>query len=480
VFQTDPKNVGGVPQRDANGNVIPTFTPGLSRIQQWLPVRGAEIDLHTLSLFANDRWQIGNHWVFNVGVRYERHTADATQAGIVTPNSSAIVPRLGATFDVNGDGQWILQATYGHYSGKAAETQVARDTNVGNPNLIVLQYTGPAGEGVGFAPGFDLSNYSVIGGSFPVKNVFLDKNLGTPLTKEWTLQAGTRLGRKGEVKAVYAHRHTGNLLEDFITIDRGKTTVVENGRTFGTFDNSFVTNTNISHRDYQALELQGRYRLTDRWETYANYTLQLKNNGNFEGEAANQPGLFSIIGDRPEFYSAARHYPDGRLNQFQRHRIRAFTTYDIGFGKAGRASLGMLYRYDSPQAFSYVATNVAITAIQKAKDPGYASPPTTQTLFFGERGSGRFNAAHLFDLALNYELPVWRTARPWFKVDLRNVFNAQPLVGFDTTISIDPKSPVDDLGLATGFLKGANFGKGVRNGQYPVPREYRLAVGFRF
>jgi TonB dependent receptor len=431
-----------------------------------------------LSFYVNDRWQLNNKWTFNLGARWERHTADATQAGIVTPNSSVVVPRLAATFDVAGDGRWILQATYGHYAGKASETQFARDTNVGNPNQVNYLYNGPVGEGVGFAPGFDLSNYSVIGGSFPVRNVFLDPNLKTPVTKEWTLQAGTRLGRKGEVKAVYAHRRTGNLLDDFITdpTASGKTTVTENGRTFGTFDNSFVTNTDISHREYQALELQGGYRFTDKWTVSANYTHQFKNNGNFEGEAGNQPGSFSIIGNRPEFFDPLRAFPD----QYQAHRVRAFSTYDFSFGAAGRVSLGLLYRYDSPQVFTYSASSVPLTAIQKAKNPGYATTPATQTLFFGERGTGRFNAQHLLDLALNYEWPIWKTARPYFKVDWRNVFDSQPLIGFNTTISPDPASPTDGLGLATGFIKGPNFGKGVQNSHYPVPRELRLAVGFRF
>ncbi len=482
VFSADPKAVNGVPVRDASGNFIPLFQTGVTQLTNWLPVRGAEIDLHTLSFYLNDRWQLNNHWTFNLGARWERHTSDTTQAGIVTPNSSVLAPRLAATFDPMGDGKWVLQATYGHYAGKASETQFARNTNVGTPNQVNYLYNGPTGEGVGFAPGFDLGNYTVVGGSFPIRNVFLDKNLKTPITKEWTVQAGTRLGRKGEIKAVYAHRRTGNLLDDFI-IDptaAGKTTVTENGRTFGTFDNSFVTNTDISHREYQALELQGGYRVTDKWTVSANYTHQFKNDGNFEGEAGNQPGNFSIIGNRPEFFDPARAYPDGHLNQFQAHRVRAFTTYDVGFGGAGRVSLGLLYRYDSPQVFSYSASSVPLTAIQRARNPGYATTPTTQTLFFGERGTGRFEAQHLLDLALNYELPIWKTARPYFKLDWRNVFDAQPLIGFNTTISPDPASPTDALGLATGFIKGPNFGKGVQNSQYPVPREIRFAVGFRF
>jgi outer membrane receptor protein involved in Fe transport len=481
VFQTDPKLVGGVPVTDASGKYIPIFTPGVSRIQNWLPVRGAQVDLQTLSFYVNDRWQLARRWTFNLGARYEKYNPDTTQAGIQTPRSSALVPRLGATFDVKGDGKWILSATYGHYAGKQSETQFADNTNVGNPNLIVLQYAGPLGEGVNFAPGFDLSNYTVIGGSFPVNNVFLDSGLKTPITKEWTAQAGSRLGRRGEVKVVYAHRKTTNFLDDFITIDRGKTTVTQNGRTFGTFDNAFITNTDIPERGYQALDGIFNYRVTDKWTVAVNYTHQFKNDGNFSGEAANQPGNYSIIGDRPEFYTEARHYPVGHLDQYEANRVRAFTTYDVGFGAFGRASLGVLYRYDSPGAFSFIANNVPVSAIQKAKDPGYASPPTLNTnLFFVGRGTGRYEASHLVDFALTYEVPVWKTARPYFKAEARNAFNAQPLIQYNTTISVDPNSPLDSLGLPTGYITGPNFGKDTSNAHTPIPREFRMSVGFRF
>lgn len=480
VFVADPKVVGGVPVQDGSGRFIPSFVPGATQVQNWLPVRGAQINLHTLSLYVNDRWQLSNRWTFNLGGRFERHSADTTQAGIVTPESTALLPRLAATFDVKGDGKWILQATYGHYAGKASETQFADNTNVGSPNRVTSLYNGPAGEGLGFAPGFNLSNYSVISGSFPVENVFLDNGLKTPTTREWTLQAGTRLGTRGEVKAIYTHRKTTNFLDDFITLDKGRTTVSRDGRVFGTFDNAFITNTDLPKRAYQGMQLQAFYRVTDHWSLQGHYTLQIKNDGNFEGEAANQPGNYSIIGDRPEFYSAERNYPTGHLDDFQRHKALIFSTYDVGLGRAGRATLGVGYRYDSPTTYSLLSNSVPITAIQRAKNPGYANIPTTQTLFYAERGSEFFEAAHLLGFALTYDLPSLKTVRPWVKLDVRNAFNAQPLIQSDTTTTPNNAGPVDALGLPLEYVKGANFGKGTSNVHYPVPREFRVSVGFRF
>ena len=486
VFFADPVMSGGQPVRDSGGFIMPNFQPGVSRIVNFRSLQGAQIDITTLSIFLNDRWQLNDRWTFNVGARMERHSTEATQAGITSLSSTAFVPRLGATFDVMGDGNWILQATFGKYSGKASETQFADNTNVGNPSSVTYQYTGSAGQGVDFAPGFDLANYNIIGGSFPVANIFIDDGLGTPTTREWTLQAGRRLGQRGEAKVIYNNRTTSSFLEDFITLDLGRTTVTDGGINFGTFDNSFIRNTDSPHRrEYQGLVFITNYRVNDRWFVGGHWTVQLRNHGNFEGEAANQPGSYSIIGDRPEFYTEARHFPFGRTDEYQRDKLRLYSTYDLKLGPVGTVTVGGVYRYDSPLTYSFSSANVPITAVQRSRDPGYARPPTTQTLFFGERGIEEFNASHLLDFSLHYDVPIYRRARPFLKAELRNAFNKQPLIGFNTTVSADNNTARDELGLPTGYTRGANFGTPLNNHtatapHVPFPRELRFSVGLRF
>jgi hypothetical protein len=480
VFQTDPKVVGGQVQFDANNRIIPTFVPGVTRILNWLPVIGASIDITTLSVYINDRWHLNDRLAFNVGARFEQVTSAATgvQQGA---DSKAVVPRLSATFDVMGDGRHVASATYSHYAGKAAETQIGDNSNVGVPNLVIRRYSGPAGEGLNFAPGFDLANYAtIIGGSFPVDNVSFGADLRTPVTKEWTLQYGAKLGNKGEIKGIYTNRKTTKFLDDFIEIANGRTTVVRDGRTFGTFDNVVIRNTDVPKRAYQGLQFLGNYRLTDRWTIGGHYTLQIKNDGNFEGEGANTPGSYSLFGDRPEFYVDARNRPEGRLDDFQRDKARAWTYYNLDMGRAGSATLSLLYRLDSALTYSLSAANQPFSAIQKSRNPGYATPPITQAIFFGERGSEFYNGSHLFDMALSYDIPIWKSIKPWFKAEVRNMFNADPLTSFDATISVAPGSPVDADGIPTQFVKGANFGKATSLGNYPLQRTFQAAVGFRF
>ena len=111
--------------------------------------------------------------------------------------------------------------------------------------------------------------------------------------------------------------------------------------TFGTFDNVLIQNTDdINRREYQALLFFANYRVTPDWAVSFNWTHQFKNEANFEGEAANQPGNYSLIHDRPEFYDEERHFPFGRTDDYQAEKVRLYTVYDLQLGKAGTASVG--------------------------------------------------------------------------------------------------------------------------------------------
>ena len=127
--------------------------------------------------------------------------------------------------------------------------------------------------------------------------------------------------------------HTG-LAESFIDnpTASGKTVVTLDGTTFGTFDNVYYRNSDDAARNYQALEILGNYHVRSNWTVAAHWTMQLKNEGNYEGEAANAPGSPSVLGDYPELLMEARNFPMGRLDDYQRHKVRAVVDLHGGHG----------------------------------------------------------------------------------------------------------------------------------------------------
>jgi hypothetical protein len=484
VFLSDIRMAGGVPVVDADGHPIAQFVPGVSRVQRWIPHRGAEFNQTTTSLYVQDRWIASSRLTLNLGMRFEHAASDAT-TGPKAPGASRIVPRLGAAYDVSGDGRTVLQASFSQYSGKYNAVQFSRNTNVGNSDRYTMVYTGPAGEGRAFAPGFDLNNYNgVVAGTFPALNVQFADDLSTPLTTEYTLGAARTFGARSFAKVVFVQRKTSNFIEEFIMHGNGRTPIVVNGATLGELDNIVYDNSDEMKREYQALQFMGQHRVMEPLTVNAHWTVQLKNDGNFEGETPSPAG--SAFGDYPEMLSLARSAPDGRLDDFQRNKVRVWADYRAGLGRYGALNVAPIYRYNSGRTYSLVLNGQPLSAVQAARNPGYAGRPTQQ-IFFGERGSQSFEGFALVDLAVTYSIPVWQSAQPWIKFQTFNVLNNRKLIAWDTTITADPASARDEFGLPTGYLPGARFGQATANSHYPTPRAgadgsrmFDVAVGFRF
>ena len=484
-------DAGGNPVFDPNNRLIPTFVPGQSQDQHWIATRGAELNTDTNSFFLQDHWVATRQLALDLGMRVEKVKSNST-GGIIGVNTNAVVPRLAAAFDPKGDGRTVFHVTYGWYSGRYNDVQVGANSAVGNPAETIGVYDGPAGQGRNFAPGFNPANYETVFGSFPTANISIAPGLSSPITKEFTASAGTQLGTKGSAQVTYVQRHTDHFIEDFIDIANGTTDVVQNGQDFGTFTNVVYRNSNAPKRDYQAVVAEGLYRIRPNWQVNGNYTFQIKNDGTFTGEAQNQPGLTSPYGDfpvagLPTIYT--RGLPDGHLYDFQRSKLRAWTIYSMNLRNAGRLSVSGLVRADSGLTYSLVAANVPLTAIQTnlLTAAGYPDAPSAQNVYFGNRGSQFFPGTALFDTSINYEIPVYRTARPWVKFDVYNLFNDLKVINYNTTVIPDPNSPKDAMGLPTGYIKGPSFGQATSLAAYPVPfqgqrggRTFRVAFGFRF
>jgi outer membrane receptor protein involved in Fe transport len=493
IFNTDYLVAGGRPVFDATGRLIPVWIPGSTTQANSIPTRGAQLDITTTSFYTQDRWTMSRRLTLDLGLRYERVRSKAT-GDIVGADTNTWMPRIGATLDLDGEGRTVASATYGHYAGKYVQNYFNKNTVVGNAARVTRTYNGPAGQGLDFAPAFDPANYTITSGSFPTANVFFADDLSTALTREMTVSIGRELGDKGVVRATYVLRNMSNFIETFVDdpTAAGRTSVIAEGVSLGTFDNVYYRNSDAPSREYRGVQLQGNYRAIPRLTVAGHWTIQLRNNGNFEGESANNPGIGSVIGDYPELAVAERNFPEGRLDDFQRHKVRVWAIYNLGLGKFGSLDIAPLWRYNSALTYSIAAANVPLSAIQREQNPGYARLPGSgtngsQTLFYGERGSEEFAGYGLVDLGVTYQVPLWRAIRPFVEFEALNMLNNDKLIGWDTTVTVDPASALDAYGLPSGYLRGARFGQGTSTAHYPRPRPgltggrtFLGAVGIRF
>src|SRR5262249_14324242 len=276
--------------------------------------------------------------------------------------------------------------------------------------------------------------------------------------------------------------------------------VVVQGVDAGTFTNIVYDNTDQDHRQYQGMVFQGRYSITPNWTVYGQETVQFQNDGNYEGEGTNTPGSTSQLGNYPEILTAARSFPDGRLQDFQRSRLNAWTVSTWRMGKGGALSFSGLWNLNSSRVFSLAVRGQPITAVQNAilASAGYPDSPGTQTVYFGDRGSENFAGYSVVNVSVNYNVPVFKALRPWVKLDVFNLFDNRKLIGWNTAVSQNRAAGVENLGLATNYTQGRSFGTATGNTvsnvflsnipAYPLAfsgaaaggRTMQMAFGFRF
>ena len=274
------------------------------------------------------------------------------------------------------------------------------------------------------------------------------------------------------------------------------------GVSAGTFTNIVYRNTDLAHRQYQALVFQSRYRVQNNWTINGHYTVQLQNDGNYEGEGSNTPGSTTCDRRLPgDLHRAALlpgraspELPAQPLPPVDHLQHRTWARGAICRSRASGAS-------KARRAYSLAARNQGHDGDAENDPCGRRIPdePAAAHIFFDdERGTEQFPGYGLLDLSINYNIPVFKSLRPWIKLDLYNVLDNRKLIAFDTTVSQNNAGAKDSVGLATTFNKGANFGKATGNTQtnvsttginsFPLAfqgapaggRTFRMALGFRF
>ncbi len=493
---------GAAPVQQADGTIKIALTSNSDRFN-YFPVAFASLgsNLKTNSMFANDKWDLNQHFTFNLGARYDKNDA-VDSAGHGVSKDSLVSPRVGAIFDVFGNGRLRVDANYGVYSGRLAETVAGSGSAAGNPAQYVFTYGGPStgllDSQVALEQAFTWFlanggiNRTALASAIPGLNAKLDSNgIKSPNIREITIGAATQIG-KGFIRADYINRDWKDFYANFENLQLG--TVVGNPITGALADLNVIGNSSVPQRKYWAAQFQGQYQLPAGFGVGGNYTYS-KLTGNVEGETSGSgPVTFANLSvDHPEFQNFSQNAPTGYLSADQRHKVRAWGTYDIGTS-IGHFNFGVIERYDAGTPYSAsaaisitnpmlcsgipTATGTTVTsfntcaykladgttgtgttiypngdprnsATQYAPNgqsttgvPGPAGAsvtglsfigPTAVTYFFGPRGQFRTNSVISTDVSVNYELPI-RNFALFAKAEVRNAFNHRSTIAVVTTV----------------------------------------------
>ena len=176
---------------------------------------------------------------------------------------SRVVPRLGASYDVKGDGR---HRAAGHAS-RSIQASTTRCSSRGTrtsatPTATRWSTTDRPAKAAAFAPGFDVNNYSgVVAGTFPALNVQFADDLSSPVDDGVHVRCRAHVRRaqlrEGRLRAAQDRRTSSKSSSRSPT---ARTPIVVNGATLGQLDNIVYDNSDEMKREYQALQFMGQHR----------------------------------------------------------------------------------------------------------------------------------------------------------------------------------------------------------------------------
>jgi len=443
----------------AGADVFPRFDSTTQLSWQPIFITSTGTDLRSDGVYINDRWDWNTRLEFNLGIRYDKNHAVDADAHLISSDSN-FSPRLGALYDIRGDGKHRVSATFSRYTAKITDGSNVLSTAqaAGNPGTFTWVYqdvgnckapvVNPAG-----TPNSQLVKadqalatlfgwFDCIGGTSNTANLFSTNypgfgsrfkgSLKTPSTDEATVGYGVQVTRNAFLRVDGVHRQWHNFYAAEVDTPDQRLTPPNNIAS----DMRFTVNDDkFTKRRYNAVELQGGWSHR-RLQVGGNYTWsRLTGNDVSEGGGTatirNTPS--EIFYPQYNMYAARR--PMGILAQDRTHRARLWAGYEFAT-PIGALGVSAIESYDSGFAYSAVGgidptgrnANFRYTGVPA--NPGYilSAISSQENYFFSKRGEFRTASRIGTDLAISYTLPIMGKVQFFARGDVLNLFNTQQIV----------------------------------------------------
>lgn len=498
-----------------DGQVFPVANPFNAAVVWWPILESTQgTSFKTNSAFLNDVWRVTDRLTLNLGVRYDENDG-VDSSGARRIDDSKVSPRLGLSWDVAGDGEWIVNGSYASYVSAIANTVGNRQSKAGQPAIIVWLYGGPAINpdpnaadlvdqdealrimfdwfdsigGIGNLTPFDGVDGWVIQTTIPGAANTVSPDLASPSAEEVSFGLTRRLGSRGLVRADYVHRDFQDLYYRRLDTTTGQVTVDDPLLPPITIDREVVENATDDQleRVYDGLHTQLSYRVADRLNLGANWTWSHAR-GNFDGETVGSGPVAATDGLFPEYKAFAQHNPRGDLGIDSRHKVRAWASWDAISGDRQDLTVSVLQSLISGTPYGALG---AVRSRLFVDNPGYQVPPASVNYYFTSRDAFTTPDITSTDLALNYAFRVAAFGRPielFLQPEVLNVFDEQEPIVVNTTVldatvasgyeNFNPFTATPVEGVHWDF--GPNFGQPLTENSFQQPRTFRFSVGLRF
>jgi outer membrane receptor for ferrienterochelin and colicin len=468
---------------------IPSQTGYLVAYEDYVST-DAKANQTTMGLYVNDKWKLNNNLAVQVGFRWDQYKADSEDFNGTIASASGFSPRLGVTYDLFGDQQWIFKASYCIYHGAVLESITGAVSGAGNPKMYgyEIDWDDPQWESPQpLSVIFDLNNYPYLTDyDNPTGNIKLNPSLKPPQVDEFQISASYSFATDdwgaGYVSLTAVQKNWKNMID----YSAGMNGRVYDGEIEEFFYIKYWDNTSDAERKYKALELvtdytNGAFHFTGNitWSTLE---------GNYDSEVEYSPGAaqginyFNYVGDNDggnlvKMYDTKDRTPYGYLTGHQPLIINATADYAIP-SRGGRTTIGFVYTFASGAHYSNTRVNR-----RRALNPSLPAEFGTNWTQYkdGKSGEGVFNASAYHDLAITHDFNLFKVSgvqvKAFAKLIIYNFFNHQQLLTWNTAWLSAPASNTD---LNHEWTEGPYHGQATGASNFGAPRSFSLSAGVRF
>jgi len=407
-------------------------------------------------LFIQDNWTM-NRLTLNLGARWDHYTgtlpAQSNPGGTFIGATSIAeqdvikqhlgVWRLGATYDLMGDGQTAVKASYSRY---AAQVGIDRVTNV-NPlsnGSRDCPWSDPNHDGKFQSSEVNVAQCPAFSGGVAT---FYDPNgVNWPYSDEVTAGVERQVMRDMRVGVMFTYRTnrdqigqkniavpTSSYTKFTVPVPNGPGGTVANPKptTATVFNldpaltsaqNNIRDNQPYLDTDFKGVDLTVAKRFSHNWQMVGGMTIGKNQGGTTNGTDLNDPNVTL--------------YPNGIVGNDSKYAFRLSGSYHLPYDFSFAGTL------ISNQGYPYVSTFSVSRAL--AATQGVALTRATQTVLLSNRGDERFPTVTSVDLRLSRAFRFGaRRITP--QVDFFNVGNAAPVVNLNTGVGTTYLAPAEIL-----------------------------------